>query len=209
MIEPQPDPNPPSAATDAEEIAGDHGGAFDVATDRLEECRRQFEETGNGIYAWEGILICTGRYMERYGGVPLRPFPDWLMTYLRKAAIGIVSLGNLNDPATRPDRAAAGGDDKLYQEALSAWHKQKIKATDATRHAITVLNLDVPPSETGTRTTKNRFTQYQSDMKDLTTAIFVRHLGRGRVVDKSGHGSKTPTDRRLSRGKKIRPRLKK
>ncbi len=57
MTEPQPNLNSSSATTDTEEIAGEHGGAFDIATDRLEECRRQFDETGNGIYAWEGILI--------------------------------------------------------------------------------------------------------------------------------------------------------
>ncbi len=201
MTEPQPDPNPPSTTTDAEEIAGEHGGAFDIATDRLEECRRQFEETGNGVYAWEGILICTGRYMERFGGIPSRSFPNWLTTYLGEAASGIVSLGDLNNPSTRPDRAAAGGDDKVYQDALSAWHSQKIKPTEAPDMAMNALKLDAPG-------TANRFAQYCADTKNLATGILVKFLGRQAVFKGSGKKDIGSIDKQYALAKRIRPRLK-
>ncbi len=49
-------------------------------TDRLERCRRDFDATGNPLYAWEawGVIRLT----ERSGNHESLPVPEWLAVYL-------------------------------------------------------------------------------------------------------------------------------
>jgi hypothetical protein len=44
---------------------------------RIRSCRSGWEETGNPVYVWETIAICTEHK---------KPLPDWVMDYLAAAA---------------------------------------------------------------------------------------------------------------------------
>lgn len=82
--------------------------------DQLEDWRRQYEQSENGLWVWWAINLCTNCDM---------PLPIWVLEYLRKASDGLMAISECCNPLTMPSRADFESAE-TYSAARVAWIRE-------------------------------------------------------------------------------------